>query len=54
MKKIAILISGQIRIFEKNISFLNDLKNSLSDYEITVVSTVWENQNFILSKRNTV
>ena len=45
MKKIAILISGQIRIFEKNISFLNDLKNSLSDYEITVVSTVWENQN---------
>ena len=45
MKKIAILISGQIRIFEKNISFLNDLKNNLSDYEITVVSTVWENQN---------
>ena len=36
MKKIAILISGQIRIFEKNISFLNDLKNSLSDYEITL------------------
>ena len=47
MKKIAILISGQIRIFEKNISFLNDLKNNLSDYEITVVSTVWENQNEI-------
>lgn len=45
MKKIAILISGQIRIFEKNIAFLNDLKNSLPDYEITVVSTVWENQN---------
>ena len=45
MKKIAILISGQIRIFEKNIVFFNELINSLSDYEITVVSTVWENQN---------
>ena len=47
MKKIAILISGQIRIFEKNINFLNDLKRILSDYDITVVSTVWENQNEI-------
>ena len=45
MKKIAILISGQIRIFEKNIVFFNELINSLPDYEITVVSTVWENQN---------
>ncbi len=45
MKKIAILISGQIRIFEKNIIFFNDLKKSLPDYEITIVSTVWENQN---------
>ncbi len=47
MKKIAILISGQIRIFEKNISFLYDLKKNLSEYEITIVSTVWENQNDI-------
>ena len=45
MKKIAILISGQIRIFEKNIVFFNELINSLPDYEITVVSTVWENLN---------
>ena len=42
MKKIAILISGQIRIFEKNINFFNDLKKSLSDYEVTIVSSVWE------------
>ena len=47
MKKIAILISGQIRIFEKNIDFFEDLKKSLSDYEITIVSSVWENQNEI-------
>jgi len=47
MKKIAILISGQIRIFEKNINFFNDLKKSLSDYEVTIVSSVWENQNEI-------
>tara|TARA_B100001057_G_scaffold78261_1_gene73379 strand:+ start:788 stop:1567 length:780 start_codon:yes stop_codon:yes gene_type:complete len=47
MKKIAILISGQIRIFEKNINFFNDLKKSLPDHEITIVSTVWENQNDI-------
>tara|TARA_Y100001958_G_C21109585_1_gene456977 strand:- start:200 stop:979 length:780 start_codon:yes stop_codon:yes gene_type:complete len=47
MKKIAILISGQIRIFEKNIDFFGDLKKSLSDYEITIVSSVWENQNEI-------
>ncbi len=47
MKKIAILISGQIRIFEKNIGFLNDLKKTLPDFEITIVSSVWENQNEI-------
>ncbi len=44
MKKIAILISGQIRIFEKNVSFFDDLKKSLSEFEITIVSSVWENQ----------
>ncbi len=47
MKKIAILISGQIRIFEKNIVFLNDLKKNLSDFQVTVISSVWENQNEI-------
>ena len=45
MKKIAILISGQIRIFEKNINFLKDLKKTLSDFDITIVSSVWENQD---------
>ena len=47
MKKIAILISGQIRVFEKNLDFFDDLKKILSDYEITIVSSVWENQNEI-------
>ena len=45
MKKIAILMSGQIRIFEKNINFFKDLKKILSDFDITIVSSVWENQN---------
>ena len=45
MKKIAILISGQIRIFEKNINFLNNLKKILSEFDITIVSSVWENQD---------
>ena len=47
MKKIAILVSGQIRIFEKNIIFFEDLKKILSDYEITIVSSEWENQHEI-------
>ena len=45
MKKIAILISGQVRIFEKNINFLKDLKKILSNFDITIVSSVWENQD---------
>mgnify|MGYP001416237463 FL=1 len=45
MKKIAILISGQIRIFEKNINFLKDLKKILPNFDITIVSSVWENQD---------
>ena len=45
MKKIAILISGQIRFFEKNLNFLKELKKNLSDFEVTIVSTVWENQD---------
>ena len=45
MKKIAILISGQIRIFEKNINFINELKKILSEFDITIVSSVWENQD---------
>ena len=45
MKKVAILISGQIRIFEKNINFFKDLKNALSGFDITIDSSVWENQD---------
>ena len=45
MKKIAILISGQIRIFEKNINFLKELKKILPNFDITIVSSVWENQD---------
>lgn len=52
MKKIAILISGQIRIFEKNINFFKDLKKILSNFEITVVSSVWENQDELESFKN--
>ena len=45
MKKIAILISGQIRIFERNINFLKEIKKILSDFEITIISSVWENED---------
>ena len=45
MKKIAVLISGQIRFFEKNLNFLKELKKNLSDFEVTIVSSVWENQD---------
>ncbi len=44
MKKVAILISGQIRFYEKNLNFLKELKKNLSDFEFTIVSSVWENQ----------
>ena len=52
MKKIAILISGQIRIFEKNINFFKDLKKILSNFEITIVSSVWENQDELENFKN--
>ena len=45
MKKIAILISGQIRTFEKNTIFFQNLKKVLSGFDITIVSSVWENQD---------
>jgi len=44
MKKIAFLVSGNIRIYEKNLSFLDTLKKIFNDYEIIFVSSVWENQ----------
>ena len=47
MKKIAFLVSGNIRIYEKNFIFLNYLKKTFSEYEIIFVSSVWENQEDI-------
>ena len=44
MKKIAFLVSGNIRIYEKNLIFLQNLKKIFSDYKIIFISSVWENQ----------
>ena len=52
MKKIAILISGQIRIDDKCLIFLKQLKNTLNDYEFIIVSTLWENQNDLENFKN--
>ena len=45
MKKIAVLISGQLRIHDKSTLFLEQLKKSLNGYELVIVSALWENQN---------
>ena len=45
MKKIAVLISGQLRIHDKSTIFLEQLKKSLNGYELVIVSALWENQN---------
>ena len=37
MKKIAVLISGNIRLYEKNLDFL---KKIFDDLEITIISSV--------------
>ena len=47
MKKIAFLISGKIRIYEKNLVFLDSLRKKFENYEIIFVSSVWENQETI-------
>jgi len=44
MKKIAFLISGNIRIYEKNLVFFEEIKKILKDFEIVIVSSIWENQ----------
>ena len=49
MKTIAFLVSGNIRIYEKNLIFLKNLKKMLNNYEIIFVSSVWKNQK---EKRN--
>jgi len=49
MKKIAFLISGNVRIFEKNLVFFNEIKKILKDFEIIIVSSIWENQENLLN-----
>ena len=45
MKNIAFLVSGNIRIYEKNLIFLESLKDELKDYNFFFICTVWENQD---------
>ena len=40
-KKIAILISGQIRIYKENLDFL---KKIFSEFDYDIYATLWENQ----------
>ena len=44
MKKIAFLVSGNIRIYEKNLIFLQNLKKKFCNYKIIFISSIWENQ----------
>lgn len=49
MRKIAVLISGNIRIYEKNFDFL---KKIFDDLEITIISSVWDHQQNIEKFKN--
>ena len=40
-KKIAILVSGNIRLFDKNLFFL---KNILADFDFSIFAAVWRDQ----------
>ena len=44
MKNIAFLVSGNIRIYEKNLSFLENLKKEFKNYEIIFICSFWQNQ----------
>ena len=44
MKNIAFLVSGNIRIYEKNLLFLENLKKEFYDYEIIFICSFWQNQ----------
>ncbi len=44
MKNIAFLVSGNIRIYEKNLSFLENLKKEFYNYEIIFVCSFWQNR----------
>ena len=45
MKNIAFLVSGNIRIYEKNLIFLKALKDELKNYNFFFICSVWENQD---------
>lgn len=49
MRKVAVLISGNIRIYEKNFDFL---KKIFDDLEITIISSVWDHQQNIEKFKN--
>ena len=49
MKKVAVLISGNIRLYEKNLDFL---KKIFDDVEITIISSVWDHQENIEKFKN--
>jgi len=49
MRKIAVLISGNIRIYEKNLDFL---KKIFKDFKITIISSVWDHQENIEKFKN--
>ena len=44
MKNIAFLVSGNIRIYEKNLLFLERLKKEFKDYEVIFICSFWQNQ----------
>ena len=44
MKNIAFLVSGNIRIYEKNLLFLERLKREFEDYEVIFICSFWQNQ----------
>ena len=45
MKNIAFLVSGNIRIYEKNLIFLKSLEDELKDFNFFFICSVWENQD---------
>ena len=44
MKNIAFLVSGNIRIYEKNLLFLERLKKEFENYEVIFICSFWQNQ----------
>ena len=50
MKNIAFLVSGNIRIYEKNLSFLENLKKEFYNYEIIFICSFWQNKKKCIPK----